>query len=392
MLGISALFLSPCLLSACARREPGTAASALAPPAAAAQLAYVDTSALVALHPAVRQLAELDAEVRSLRAQQPLATPSLTPPEGTRLLVPEAPGTPATPRLHIDSTASDAAIRTDFAARRASSPDAGAEAYERRVDELKRRYTQLRSEPRAAASGMDNSRATHIAEESSRLRDVLASLREQANDRLFYSPAQIRRRRELSRAAEAELTNLQQQQIALLRQSVEPPPHPAPPSVPEAALARAAAERDRRRREAASALDAQEQQELTATHHIDLPAPDMGIPAAPPAELSAEEQSGAREMLANTVRQRGAHAHQGTPDKLREERLHVLRERRAELQQFIREDVQAAAASAARARGLTLVPQRGAAPDRTGELRPLVASLLKSNGSTVASSAVRNHR
>jgi hypothetical protein len=96
--------------------------------------------------------------------------------------------------------------------------------------------------------------------------------------------------------------------------------------------------------------------------------------------------------VAATIRQRGAHAHQGKPDVLREERIRVIRERQAELKQFIWEDVQAAAASAARARGLQLVSKRGAAPDRTGELRPVVASLLKSNGSTLASSRVRNHR
>jgi hypothetical protein len=365
-------FSAPSLLAGC--RTPAPRGAVSAPPAP--RDGYVNIDAYLPLHPAAAQLEDLDRRIALLsRPLPPAAQPALSIPASVTLPVPPPPGERAVPRP-IDADRVRADVRVDFKVRRLAEPDRADQAYQAELERLRRRFTGLRQEPRQDDSERELAAATEQAERYSRLRQQLKTLEERPEDRLFYNPAQLRRRRELYGLVEAELANLRREQIQRLRRAVEQPA-PVSGKIPPERLAEAERRRDAARARARAALDQLENEAVARALDGQLPVPQpASVPDVPPGEgeeLRAPLAHAVQEVEHGTsVARTGSPAQRQPPAPTTAD----LIRRREDLRGRIREDLRAVAMEAGKASGVSVTFRPGASPDRTGELRRAVSERL----------------
>ena len=346
---------------------------------------YLDPERLLSLHPDAPQLADLDRRIERARKFPVMpGAPTLQAPDPLHLASPEPPTESKPVSREIDAARARTAVEEDFAVRRLARPEEEEQRYRRALERLRRRFLELRLEPRPIDNDEDLADALRNARRYSELDEQLRSLRERPEDRLFYTPAQLGRRRELYRLTQQELEELRQAEMTRLEQALDSSSGRGRRSpkqdrqIPPEELARVEKERESRRQEALETLAKLERATLDAAVHTELP--PVSIAANPvPTALPEEELVGDRELAAAKVA------------KSREEKITrpsasaaasaaaavtALQKTREELRDHLMEEVRAAALAAARSRGVTPTFTRGAAPDRTAQLAPEIVQLL----------------
>lgn len=338
------------------------------PPAPAAPLeARVDVSRYAAFHPAAAQLKALDRELAALERGKglPAAKAPISVPPAEELPRPALP-VPGEPDQTVDLERAEREIREDFRMRREATPRSAPE-----TEAEPPRAAQPAVPPATAEKEVEQQ--TGLDGQISRLRQQLERLRERPEDRLLYNPAQLRRRRELFELTRAEIARLRQEQVSRLRQALAPRERPAVPRVPRPVPPPVAA-RDRLSPADERRLRDEEEAALRALReHPELPAPEIGAVGEPPLDIHEEARGRLREKVAGLP----APARQATP--ARESYLRALRARRDALRAAIQNDVQAAAAVAARERGWVL-STRSSARDVTADLAGPVRQALGQTG------------
>ncbi len=335
--------------------------------------AYVDLSRIVPLHPAIREYRSLVEAHRTPRRTGETADAAGTafdaPPEA-RLPAPRPPASAPPPYLGIDTRRTNAELTEEGTVRRLAEPDRAEEAYEATLRRLRKEYAELRQPAEVRDPSEDLRRGSEQAEREKRLTEHLAGLRERPEDRFFYSSAQLRRRRELYAAVQAELQELRAAQVDRLKQALELPRRTVVP-VPERRLREAQVERDRERARARRALELREREERQAAAQIRLPAP---IPAeTPPIEGAPDpEVAAVRAEIARLVGrpEPGRKGAGGPPPPSGSPRAASAAAR--SLYRAMLEDVKAAAVRAGMERGYAVQFVPGCAPDRTRELLGIV--------------------
>lgn len=347
---------------------------------------YINPERLLALHPDAPQLQAIERRIeRARRFPAPLALHPLTPPEPLILSAPETRGEAPTPSRSVDGERVRTSISEDFEIRRRGRPEEEEQRYRRALERLRRRFVELRLEPRPSEDSEDLEAALRNARRFSELEEQLRSLKERPEDRLFYTPAQLSRRRELYRITQQELEALRQTEAARLERSLDPTVN-RPRSqlnqerqIPAEELARAAQARDARRREALELLAQLERSTLEMELHRELPPMSVTQGAPEPVALPAEELVTDREAASEKVSRSNA-GKVPPPSKAAfasaAASLAELGKLREELRQRLLEEVRAAAASAARHQGIDPTFSAGAAPDRTAQVAPEVTRLL----------------
>jgi len=346
---------------------------------------YLDLDRLLALHPDVSKLADLDRRLRRGREfPQPPGVRPLEAPEPLNLAVPEAPPAAAPVSREIDATRARAAVSEDFAIRRLARPEEEEQRYRRALERLRRRFLELRLEATPVDSDEDLAAALRNARRFSELEEQLRSLRERPEDRLFYTPTQLSRRRELFRLTQQEQDELRQAEMTRLEQALDLTSNRGrnPPKtdrqIPAEELVRVEQARESRRKEALDALATLERATLEAAVRTELPPVVTG--ADPPAiALPAEELAEERELAASRVarsRQEKVTLPSASAAASATTSLANLQQTREELRERLLEEVRAAAFSAARSRGIIPTFTHRAAPDRTAQLAPEIVRLL----------------
>jgi hypothetical protein len=312
---------------------------------------------------------------------RPVEAPAMPPAAG--LPVPaEFPGTPLLER-GVNVERGQQAIREDYAIRRLARPALEEDAYQQELERLRQRFVELRREPPIDRPDDGLQQATVDAAKLRQLEDRLAALRERPDDRLFYSPEQLRGRREQFRRLQADLETLRGEQLERLRQLLSPPRRPAPAQkegegeVPPALLAQAEKTRDERRKQALETLHDLERRDLTQLSETVLPAPPETAPISIPAYDPAAAPNTLTQAVRSAREKAGALPGAGNPSG---SALPGLRRRLRELRQAMIQDLQAAALAAGKARGIMITFKRGRVPDRTRELRPAVGKVLRGPG------------
>lgn len=309
------------------------------------------------------QLREMDGELAALRrgsGKPSVRLAGLPAPEPVSLPEPEA-ADPPPPDLRPDLWRAEKEVRGDFALRReAAAPPPAPPVPEPPVP-------QPAPEPEArSASGPAPEQSTGLEEQISRLNRQLERLKERPEDRLLYTPAQLRRRRELTEITRLELRRLHREQVERLRAALQPPPkpspraarrrpHPAPVSEP--------------RRPDPAALDAEEQRALAALRAT----PDLPAPSAPVPEVTAGASPEARESV--TAALKNIPPGRGPAAVNISGYAAALAKRREELRRLMLAELRSAAETACRKRGWRLTLS-GPARDATAELRRDVAAIL----------------
>jgi hypothetical protein len=346
---------------------------------------YLDPERLLALHPDAPELVDLDRRIqRARKFPTPLRTPSLQSPEPLILATPETLPQAKPVSREVDAARARAAVEEDFNIRRLARPEEEEQRYRRALERLRRRFLELRLEPRPIDDNEDLAEALRNARRYSELEEQLRSLRERPEDRLFYTPAQLSRRRELYRLTQQEQEALRQAEMTRLEQALDPsgsrgrnlPKQER--QIPPEELARVEQERDARRQQALEALAKLEQSTLEAAVHTELP-PAGPLPDPAPAALPEEELAGDRELAASKTA-KSAQAKVTLPSASAAasaaSSLVALQRTREELREHLLEETKAAALVAARSHGINATFTRGAAPDRTAQLAPDVVRVL----------------
>lgn len=380
--GLAALFLlvaaSGCHGPDRRTRQAQSATTAPAP-------GYLDPERLLALHPDAPQLADLDRRIERARKFPAMpGPPTLQAPEPLYLSAPAAPAPPKPVTQEIDAARARAAVEEDFNIRRLARPEAEEQRYRRALERLRRRFLELRLEPRPIDDNEDLAGALRNARRYSELDEQLRSLRERPEDRLFYTPAQLGRRRELYRLTQQELEELRQAEMTRLEQALDSTADRGRNSpkqdreIPPEELARVEQERDSRRREALEALAKLARTTLETAIHTELPpvsGPANPTPAAPP----EEELAGERELAAAKVAKSRAEPvtlPSASAAASAAASVTALQKTREELRAHLLEEVRATALAVARSRGIIPTFTHGAAPDRTAQLAPEIVRLL----------------
>lgn len=342
------------------------------------QPAYVDVSRLLELHPAAAQLHALEAEAQARPAGPRGATngPAWETPPAEALSVPAAPEATHPANREPDAARTQAEIRESFALRRRAEPDPAQDAFEAKVAELRRRYAAMRQAIETHDPAQDLKAATLQAEREQTLSAQLQALRERPEDRFFYTPTQLRRRRELYAVAEQELQELRQAGIQRLRQALEPPRQVTVP-VPENLIREAEAERDRAKARARELLRDMEREQLAAAARVQLPAANVDVPP-PPATPPDPEIDAERQKLSERVEHPAAPA--AAPPAQPGPKALPAAEAARVLRTSIIDDLKAAATAAGRDHGYAVVFTARGAADRTGELMPDVRRALSDAG------------
>ncbi|MCC2670166.1 MAG: hypothetical protein K0Q72_2637 [Armatimonadetes bacterium] len=366
--------------SGCGRKAAPPAASV--PAVAAPTPGYLDVERLLRVHPDLSKLRELERRMtQTTRAHRPLGSHTLRAPEPVALATPAPAETlPAAP-AGVDKAGAIAAIREDFAIRRAARPEREEEAYRRALGRLRRRFLEFRREPLPVDADKDLALAVKNARRFSELQEQLRSLRERPEDRFFYTPAQLRRRRELFHLTEQEVEALRLEEVARLENALEArgPLRNAEGTereIPAAEIEKAERERDQLRREALEELARLERQEIARVNELVLPAPAIeGVRPDPSLTADGDIESERTRFEARVRESAQPPTVPNAPDPV-PGTVAALRQERDELRLRMTEEVRAAAAAAARARGIRSIFKRGAAPDRTRDIEPAVARLL----------------
>lgn len=347
---------------------------------------YIDSERLLSLHPDASQLVELDRKIQRAR-QFPtsVVVQSLRSPDPLLLAAPVSPPENAPEPLEVDATRVRTSVAEDFAIRRRARPKEEEQRYRQALERLRRRFVELRQEPRAAEDQTDLQEALQNARRFSELEEQLRSLRERPEDRLFYNPAQLSRRRELFRLTEQELEALRQAEATRLEHSLDPTSNrirgqsPQERQIPAEALARIERTREAQRQEALELLQKQEQSTIESAVSAKLPPPMVTSGAPEPNDLSTEELRVERETAANKVAQsqtRKVAPPSAAAATSATESLAALGKLREELRLRLLEEVRAAAKTVARNQGIKATFSPGAAPDRTAQIAPEVIRLL----------------
>lgn len=370
--------------SGCTGTDHRTHQSYSAPPPPTA--GYVDAERLLALHPDNSRLVDLDRRLRRARTFPAAAAPSLLPAPAPLLLAePESPPAANPVSREVDAARARAAVEEDFAIRRLARPEEEEQRYRRALERLRRRFLELRLEPRPNEDADDLAEALRNARRFSELEEQLRSLRERPEDRLFYTPAQLSRRRELFRLTQQEQEELRQLEMTRLEQSLDPTLNrsrnlPRPDrQIPAEELARVEHDRETRRQEALELLAKLERTAIETATRTELPEPIATPTDTAPSGLDAEELAAEREQAAAKVaRSNAGKVTQPSASAATSAvtSLDALLKMRGELRQRLLEEVRAAALSAARDQGITPTFTRGAAPDRTAQLAPEVGRLM----------------
>jgi len=330
------------------------------------------------LHPAAAQLHALEAEAKAQPRPARGATkgPAWETPPAEALPVPAAPETAAPADREPDGARTQAEIRESFALRRRAEPDRAQEGFEARIAELRRTYAAMRQTIETHDPAQDLQAATRQAEREQTLSAQLQALRERPEDRFFYTPAQLRRRRELYAVAEQELQELRQAGIQRLRQALQPPRQITVP-VPENRIREVEAERDQAQAHARELLQAMEREQLSAAARVQLPAANVNIPAPAAIPPDPEVEAG-RQKISERVEHPSAPA-AAAPSPAAPKALPAAESARI-LRASMIDDLRAAAMAAGRDRGYAVVFTRSGAADRTGELMPEVRRALSDAG------------
>lgn len=347
---------------------------------------YIDAERLLALHPDASKLVELDRKIKRAR-QFPIsvAVHPLRSPEPLLLAAPASPPEIAPNPLEVDASRVRASVAEDFAVRRRARPEEEEQRYRQALERLRRRFVELRQEPRAAEDQTDLQQALQNARRFGELEEQLRALRERPEDRLFYNPAQLSRRRELFRLTEQELEALRQAEAARLEQSLDPTSNrtrsqsPQERQIPAEALARIERTREAQRQEALELLQKQEQSTTESAISAKLPPPVVTSGAPEPSDLTTEDLQVEREAAANKVAQsqeRKVAPPSAAAATSATESLAALGKLREELRLRLLEEVRAAAKAVARNQGIQATFSPGAAPDRTAQIAPEVIRLL----------------
>ncbi len=327
----------------------------------------VNLARYLELHPAFGELARLDARIAAL--ERPAPAGSAPPPWPVPEPVPLPDSAPPAVPLPAPATAQERTAREtreEFSLLREAVPDRAEGEYVRDVERLRRRYLELRDLPAEEDLEQELRRSGVYAEQATQLQRQTDALVERPSDRFRYPAEQLARRRELLLETQERLDQLRTAELDRQRKRLEPPVR-RPLQIPPARLEEAAARRDAARREAAQQLDAAER---TRLHD----AARLTLPELPPAAPLVEEESagGPPTVTLPTAEVRrpagSARAAGGAPAHLRSQQ--------ARLRQIILEDLAAAAAQAARARGWQVLPAPGDGPDLTAALEPDLRRLL----------------
>jgi hypothetical protein len=118
-------------------------------------LGFVDAERLLPYHPDARKLEALDRRINL--AQRPLPASAGRPvrePAVVQLSLPE-PVESKSPSREIDRERALTAVREDFEVRRRARPEQEEERYRRALEQLQRRFLELRREPRPEAASDD---------------------------------------------------------------------------------------------------------------------------------------------------------------------------------------------------------------------------------------------
>jgi hypothetical protein len=343
---------------------------------------FVDPARLLSVHPDLARLRQLDQTIaRASRRTDAAEIAPLRAPEPVSLSVPNALiPSPATAQ-GVDDARAKQAIRDDFEIRRQARPEQEEDRYRRDMERLRRRYLELRREPRAEAAADDLALALRNARRMSDLMEQLRALRERPEDRLFHNAAQLRRRRELYRLTEQDLEELRREEARRLeraldgsgewtRQAGEPPRE-----IPPEEIARLERERDTLRREALAELDRLEALRIEAVEQTRVPASD--VTAVQPAESDDSRMADVRAEVAARVKAAES-GRRPAPSAPRSslDAAQGLRQEREELKGRLLQEVRALAAAAAKSRGWSASFTRGIGPDRTAAIADDVRRLI----------------
>jgi len=347
-------------------------------------VAFVDAEQLLRLHPDIDSLHRLDRAItRAARRTTPPKLAHLRLPEPLPLPLPDQPAVATAPTTKADGARAREAVREDFEIRRRARPEQEEERYRRELERLRRRFLELRREPRTEAESDDLALALRNARRMSDLMAQLRSLQERPEDRLFYNAAQLRRRRELYRLTEQDLEDLRREEARRLERALEPTEAwvrrsgEAPAEIPPEEIARVEQERDTLRREALAELDRLERMRLREIDSTELPSPEnMRVQ---PKETTATSTAADEALTTMSARVKASEAAAGNTPVNRSpaySAVGALEQERSQLRERLLQEVRALAASAGRARGISVSFSRGSAPDRTSELANEVRRLF----------------
>jgi hypothetical protein len=231
------------------------------------------------------------------------------------------------------------------------------------LERLRKRFVDLRREPRQENVDDAIKKSLALAQRIRDLQTRVTALAERPHDFLYYTPEQLRRRRDLYRLTQSELDDLRRQEARALRQALELP-KPQRGEIPPAEIARARRQREEARKDALQALEALERGRLEAARGQVLPPPmEMPAPAAPVDDAAPARDSMVAALRANKVK-RTPHLPAGAPADV----IAAVRRRRESLRQSVLADIRVAAVAAGSRLGLAVTFDRGRAPDRTDDL------------------------
>ncbi|MGV3722572.1 MAG: hypothetical protein ACO1SX_16820 [Actinomycetota bacterium] len=382
------LFAAPCFaalllvsgLTGCRRSSPPPPVTA---PAVVVQPVFVDANRLLAFHPDMDRLRQFDQTIAraSKRSGVPVIA-SLRAPAPVTLSLPEPPAPAPEIEAGIDTQRARQAIRDDFEIRRRTRPEQEEDRFRREMERLRRRYLELRREPRPEAAADDLALAIRNARRLSDLLEQLRSLQARPEDRFFYNAAQLRRRQELYRLTEQDLEELRREEAQRLERALQAndawakrtdePPREIPPEE----IARVERERDTMRREALAEFDRLEAMRLEIVDRTQLPEP--GVTSVRPLEaVDMQPEAATRADVESRVASVES-AHPRTPegDGGPVIAVEALRLQREQLRERLLQEVRALAAAAARARGWSASFTRGSGPDHTAEVGKDVRRLV----------------
>lgn len=384
-------FVVPCLAAlfvafatpGCKRPQASPGAAPVAPERVTV---YVNPERLLAYHPDASRLEHLDRMIRRAgTTPTPAVVEGLREPPEVELPLPDPPTeSEAPPGPEVERARQ--AVREDFEIRRLARPDEEEERYRRALERLRRRYLELRREPRTAAEEEDLALALRNARRISELLEQLRALEEKPEDRLFYNAAQLRRRRDLYRLTQQDLEAIRREEARRLQAALGPDPWArrageTPREIPPEQLARIEQQREELRKEALAELDRLEQNRIVAVESATLPPPQVerSVPELPlepqPPVAEGREAMRAQVRAAGTTdsTERG-----GAPDF--RDTVAALRAEREQLRTRLLREVRAVAAVAARERGMIPTFEPGKGPDRTALLAEPVRRLLSAGG------------